>query len=171
MGSLLGGAAPMLCGSGVLPLHMAAAGQGTPLKLAAATAGRLLRSVGCSSGGSAASSGGRQSGSNPSGALSWQPARWRSIISRAGTSGVLGHLCTGGLSSLTADCSQLRQSSIAGSADVAVTGRHTYNNRIHSLDRGEQSARGEQCAPLTLHLYYGVLPQARRAVSPAARAA
>ena len=76
----------MLCGSGVLPLHMAA-GQGTPLKLAAATCGRLLRSVSCSSGGAAASTA-RQSGSGPSSALSWQPARWRSISSRAGTSGV-----------------------------------------------------------------------------------
>ena len=88
MGSLLGGAAPMLCGSGVLPLHMAA-GQGTPLKLAAATCGRLLRSVSCSGG--ATASRGRQSGS-PSSALSWQPAQWRSIISRAGTAGLLTYL-------------------------------------------------------------------------------
>ncbi len=95
----------MLCGSGVLPLHMAA-GQGTPLKLAAATAGRLLRSVSCRSSGGAAASGGRQS-SSPGSALSWQPNQWRSFLSRAGAPGVLVHPCSFRLPSLSADCSQL----------------------------------------------------------------
>ena len=90
----------MLCGSGALPLHMAA-GQGTPLKLAAATCGRLLRSVSCSSGSSASTSSGRQSG-NPSGAVCWQPVRWRSIISSAGVSGLPIHTGTCLHSSLSA---------------------------------------------------------------------
>ncbi len=83
MGSLLGGAAPLLCGSGALPLHIAAAQRGAPLKLAAATCGGLLRTVG---GNAASAPDGRQH--SGVGALAWwQPSRWRSAWSRVGTAG------------------------------------------------------------------------------------
>ena len=80
MGSLLGGAAPLLCGSSALPLHIAAAQRGAPLKLAAACGG-LLRSAGNAD--APAPSGRQHSGV---GSLAWwQPARWRTAWSRANT--------------------------------------------------------------------------------------